>query len=574
DARDHMLNLLESNEDSAKLEQLEAGATAQDLVGRIAAFTGSSPVDATDAAHQAPTTAPAQDTRYVIRYAPEINSLKNGHRSDLLLAELAELGEMTYRIDASVVPALDEMDPQASYLIWHIELFARASLADVQAIFVFLEEAEYEITQTEAPSGAGAPEKNAGTGQATPEPMAKPAGETAKKSGNVRVPAARLNDLMDQLGELVIAQTRLDQLAHESEDSSLLAVAEEIDRLINGLRDSTLAMRMLPIEIVFGKFRRVVRSLADDLGKEVSLVTMGGDTELDKTVIDSLTEPLVHMIRNSMDHGIESREERIASGKPATATVGLAARQAGGEVLISVTDDGRGLDDEKIIAKARERGLIGRRAEDVPPPHELHQLIFEPAFSTAQEVSDVSGRGVGMDAVRQVVNDLRGSIDIRTQIGVGSTITLRLPVTLAIIDGLLVRVGKGVFVLPLSSVNECVELAVTEYQRDSGRTMLRIRDELVPFMKLDETFGMPPSEEAHPRVVIVSTEGRRIGLVVDDVLGQHQTVIKTFSCYHRDIQGFAGSTILGDGRVALIIDVMALIRSAQTQHAAKPPFAA
>jgi two-component system chemotaxis sensor kinase CheA len=564
DARDHMLQLLENNADAAKLDSLEKSATASNLVSRIAAFVDL-PAQETGGAARAVIEKRAETT-FQIRYAPDAASIKNGHRPDLLLAELAGLGSMTYTIDASAVPALGDMDPQMCYLVWHVTLTAKASLEDVQSVFVFLEDTEFEISEQTDTSTPASDTPRAEELEASSPAAAK------QKSANVRVPAERLDDLMDQLGELVIAQTRLDQLANETDNPAMLAVSEEIDRLINGLRDSTLAMRMLPIEVVFGKFRRVVRSLADELGKDVSLVTAGGDTELDKNVIDSLTEPLVHMIRNSMDHGLEKAEVRRASGKPEKATVGLAARQSGGEVLISVTDDGRGLDEEAIRKRAIERGIIGEN--DEVPPSELHQMIFEPAFSTAQEVSSVSGRGVGMDAVRRVVNDLRGSIDIRTQRGVGTSVTLRFPVTLAIIDGLLVRVGKGVFVLPLSSVNECVELATAEYERDSGRTMLRIRDELVPFIKLDRTFGMAPSREENRRVVIVSSEGRRIGLVVDDVLGQHQTVIKTFSRFHRNIQGFAGSTILGDGRVALIIDVMALIRSVQDQLGATPQFAA
>ncbi|PWJ09695.1 chemotaxis protein CheA [Jannaschia seohaensis] len=551
DARDHMLALLESNSDPAALATLEGSATARDLTHRITEFVDL-PAEAAASAQTARAAA-AEPVVYTIRYAPDPSSLRNGHRPDLLLDELAALGRTTLIVEGGAVPPLDALEPTACHLSWHIRLETTASLEEVRFVFVFLEPEEYQI-ETPEPASASTP--------AVPVPRPEAAATLPPpKSANVRIPAARLDELMDQLGELVIAQTRLDQLAGETDDPAMLAVSEELARLINGLRDSTLAMRMLPIEVVFGKFRRVVRSLADELGKDVALVTTGGDTELDKNVIDSLTEPLVHMIRNAMDHGIETAEARRAAGKPARATVGLAARQSGGEVLISVTDDGRGLDEDAIRARAIERGLLSD--SDQPTAAELHQMIFEPAFSTAQQVSSVSGRGVGMDAVRRVVNDLRGSIEIRTQKGAGTVVTLRLPVTLAIIDGLLVRVGDGVFVLPLSSVNECVELAAADERRDSGRTMLRIRDELVPFIRLREIFGIPPSDGPTRRAVIVSAEGRRIGLVVDDVLGQHQTVIKTFSCFHRDIEGFAGSTILGDGRVALIVDVLALIRSVQ-----------
>ncbi len=560
DARDHMSKLLHANDDPAQIATLQADPTAQAMTARIDALVGApstAPIEA-DAENSAFV---EQDTRtFTIEYRPAPDSLRHGARPDLLIAELAELGALSATLNAETVPDLASIDPTACYLGWNLTLETDHPEQAISDVFVFVDEAEFTIKEAPTPAGSDhAPP------DATPQsaPTAKAKASVPTRSDTVKVPAARLDDLMDQLGELVIAQTRLLQLAQESDDSRLGAVAEEVDRLVTGLRDSTLAMRMLPIEVVFGKFRRVVRSLADELGKEVTLVTAGGDTELDKNVIDSLTEPLVHMIRNSMDHGIETTAERSATGKPPQATIGLVARQSGGEVLISVTDDGRGLNDDKIIAKARDRGLIGRRAEDVPPPDVLHQLIFEPAFSTADALSNVSGRGVGMDAVKRVVTDLRGSIDVTTQAGVGTAMTLRLPVTLAIIDGLLVRVGQGVFVLPLSAVHECVELNKTEYTRKSGRTLLKIRDEMVPFIKLDELLAIDTDAPEDRRVIIVSNEGRRIGLVVDDVLGQHQTVIKTFSQYHRDVEGFAGSTILGDGRVALIIDIATLIKTAQ-----------
>jgi two-component system chemotaxis sensor kinase CheA len=335
---------------------------------------------------------------------------------------------------------------------------------------------------------------------------------------------------------------------------------EEMDRLVSGLRDATLSIRMLPIETVFGKFRRVVRDLSTDLGKQVRLITEGGETEIDKTVIDRLSEPLVHMIRNSMDHGIETAEIRLQAGKPALGTVRLSARQEGGEVLISLEDDGRGLDTAAIRRKGVERGLLSVDAE--PAVEDLHRLIFAPGFSTAEQVSAVSGRGVGMDAVRTAVDALRGRIEVRSSPGRGTCITLCLPVTLAIIDGLLVRIGDTVCVIPLAAVEECVEFNEGERRRESGRTMLQLRDALIPFLDLDTLFQRPPGLHIRRRVVCLRVEGHRIGLVVDDVLGRHQTVIKTFSLFHRGVRGFAGATILGDGTVALIIDVAALTRHA------------
>lgn len=563
-SRDYMGQLLTANSDPEQIAVLEASEKANSLVTRITALIAqASDAPAASAAADEPKTRLVQ-----IVFKPEAGSLRNGTRPDLLMQELADFGDSVVRYDERAVPTLDKLDPLQSYMTWRVELTTAASLDEIKHVFIFADDADLTITeaaqqdtvatQPDAPGDTGRPAASAGDANA----QDAGAGQKIARSDAVRVPAGRLDDLMDQLGELVIAQARLDQITGQLKDQTLVTVGEEIERLVTGLRDATLSMRMLPIEIAFGKFRRVVRSLSEELGKDVELVTEGGETELDKNVIDSLTEPLVHMIRNSMDHGIETSEDRIKAGKPSRGSVFLSARQSGGEVLISVADDGGGLDVDAIRSRALERGLITE--EDEPSDEDLHKMIFEPAFSTAKTLSSVSGRGVGMDAVRKAVTELRGSIEIDTLPGQGTRITLRLPVTLAIIDGLLVRVGQSVFVVPLSSVSECVELSETERRRESGRTLLQIRDELVPFLNLDEIFEFPKSAEATRRVVIVSAEGLRVGLVVDDTLGQHQTVIKTFSHFHRDVDGFAGSTILGDGRVALILDVHALLKSAQT----------
>ncbi len=328
--------------------------------------------------------------------------------------------------------------------------------------------------------------------------------------------------------------------------------------MVTGLRDVTLSVRMMPIEMVFNKFRRVVRDLSAELGKDVVLQTSGGETEIDKNVIDRLSEPLVHMIRNSIGHGIETAERRLAAGKPAKGIVRLSARQEAGKILITVEDDGGGLNTDAIHRKAVERGMMSETA--TPTSHELQQLIFAAGFSTATVVSAVSGRGVGMDAVQTAIAALRGSIDVKSRPGRGTRFTLRLPLTLAIIDGLLVRLGTSTYVIPLASVDECVEFESAERGRESGRTMLQIRQQLVPFVDLAEAFECPPSIEPRRRVVIVKSDGQKLGLVVDDILGQNQTVIKSLSPYHQEVDGLAGATILGDGSVALIVDVAKLAR--------------
>lgn len=570
-ARDHMIALLDCGGDGPEATALEATPGATALLAALAEITGAASVAPQGAALQAaPGQAHPRTTRrrWTIRFRPEPNALRNGMRPDLLIAELGGLGPVEVRVDIAALPALANLDPTLSHLGWNVTLDTDQPRSAIEAVFIFADDAELEIAEETTGQVPEAPVRPV-VDQVQPAAGEASRRKPEKTGESVRVPAGKLDEIMDQLGELVIAQARLSQMA--SHEPELESVVEEVERLVTGLRDATLSIRMLPIEVVFGKFRRVVRDLSAELGKDVTLITEGGETEIDKTVIDRLSEPLVHMIRNSMDHGIESAGARLAAGKPARGTVRLSARQEGGEVLIAIEDDGAGLDAEAIRAKAVERGLLAPEAQ--PGESELYQLIFAPGFSTARELSSVSGRGVGMDAVRSTVDALRGAVEVASRTGFGTRVTLRLPVTLAIIDGLLVRLGDAVFVIPLASVEECVELDAAERQRESGRTMLCIREHLVPFLDLDVVFGRDPSTETRRRVVIVKADGQRLGLVVDDILGQHQTVIKTLSQYHRDVEGFAGATILGDGSVALIIDVATLTRRALAERAERKPAA-
>jgi two-component system chemotaxis sensor kinase CheA len=541
-----------------------------------------------------PSTPVPNERVWRVVFRPGRDALRNGMRPDLLMAELADLGRVQSEIvDTSAVPDLEEIDPTGSYLGWSMRLATSESRAAIEAVFIFADDADVTVIDdgemataqedkaAEAPVG---PHKadNEGTVSAgisadrtESSPTERPA--TAARTGDavgetIRVPAGRLDEIVDQLGELVIGHARLNGLADRLGEPDLDALSEEMGRLVSSLRDATLAIRMLPIETVFAKFRRVVRDLSAELGKDVTLVTEGGETEIDKNVIDRLTEPLVHMIRNSVDHGIDPLDRRRAAGKPDRGTVRLAASQEGGEVLIRVSDDGGGLDLAAIRTKAVSRGLIAEDAQ--VSDHDLQQLIFAPGFSTAPTVSKVSGRGVGMDAVKTAISALRGTIDVDSRPGAGTAITLRLPVSLAIIDGLLVSLGQETFVIPLAAIEECVELADTERRRESGRTMLQIREQLVPWLDLEDVFARKPSGGLRRRLVIVRSDGHRLGLVVDDIIGQHQTVIKTFSAYHRGIRGLSGATILGDGSVALIVDVATLTRAALEAHRGQRPTAA
>ena len=376
---------------------------------------------------------------------------------------------------------------------------------------------------------------------------------------SIRVAADKLDLLVDLVGELVIVQAQITQVVGEKVDPVMTALAEELERLSDELRDSTLGIRMLPIGASFSRFKRLIRDLSGELGKEIGLSTSGEDTELDKTVIERLGDPLVHLLRNSLDHGVEPPEERKANGKPAQGMILLSAEHSGGEVLIRITDDGRGMDPEIIRDKAIERGLINKDSERTQK--ELFKLIFEPGFSTAKEVTSVSGRGVGMDVVKRAIDSLRGTIDIDSKLGKGTTITIRLPLTLAIIDGLQVQVEDEFYVIPLSLVEECVELTNNEVDEDdSGQRILHLRGEIVPYIHIRDWFDIEGESPPIEQIVITGVEGSRVGIVVDTVIGEHQTVIKSLSRVYKDVEGISGATIKGDGSIALILDIPSLIR--------------
>ena len=363
---------------------------------------------------------------------------------------------------------------------------------------------------------------------------------------------------MNLVGELVTVQARLTQEADTRKDPQLLFLAEEVERLSAELRDNTMNIRMVPIGSTFSKFRRVVRDLSRDLGRQVVMTTAGAETELDKTVIEKLNDPMVHLIRNSLDHGVEQPDVRVAQGKDPEGSIYLEAEHSGSHVLIRVTDDGAGIDKDKIRRKAVERNLMEQDAEI--SDQELYGFIFTPGFSTATVVSSVSGRGVGMDVVRTNIEELRGSIDVKSSKGKGTTVSLKIPLTLAIIEGLLARVGDECYVLPLAAVEECVELEEEDSGAERGRNLVNLRGELVPYVHLRRHFGIHGDRSETEQIVVTRMDGNRVGFVVDEVIGQHQTVIKNLGFLYRDIKEISGATILGDGTLALIIDVPSLIQ--------------
>jgi len=527
-----------------------------------------------------------------IRISFNKDVLINGSNPLLLLAELRDLGECQLSVDTSAIPLLDAMEPAASYLRWEALLTTTHPRAAIYDVFIFvMDDMELDIQQEIVAAAQQVPPnvhqvEQAEKTYAAPASViaAVPAGNNSnqiesssprasaesrapgKESSTIRVPAERLDEMMDRVGELVISQARLSQLT-SSNGGGTKSVAEDIERLTAALRDAMMGIRMVPIGSLFGRFRRLIHDLSRDLGKEIELVTEGEDTELDKTMIEKLADPLVHIIRNSADHGLENPELRAAAGKAPAGRINLIARHAGAEVLISVNDDGRGLDTERIRAKAEEQGLVAANA--VISDSEINQMIFHPGFSTAREVSALSGRGVGMDVVKRTIDGMRGKIDIATEAGRGTQITLRLPLTLAIIEGLLVRVAEGRYVIPLTAVEECVELSELDDTRSEGRSFLNIRGDLVPFLRLRELFDESGAPDVHQKVVIVTVGDTRVGLVVDQIIGSHQTVIKSLSKLHADVPSFSGATILGDGTVALILDVLHLVALGQGREAHK-----
>jgi len=388
----------------------------------------------------------------------------------------------------------------------------------------------------------------------------------AAESRFVRVAAEKLDSLITLVGELVIAGAGANLLARKSGIGVLQESTANVNALTEEIRESALRLRMVQIGETFNRFHRIVRDLSRSLGKDIALAISGADTELDKMVVEKIADPLTHLVRNAMDHGIEAAELRAAVGKPSCGSISLNAYHDSGSIVIEVSDDGKGLDRERILAKARDRGLLG--PDETPNDDALFKLVFEPGFSTADQVSDLSGRGVGMDVVRRNIEALRGQVSLESRMGEGTKVTVRLPLTLAIIDGFLVQVERSAYVLPLDMVVECVELPG---DRPRGADYLNLRGQVLPYLSLRELFDLEGAASARESVVVVQFGSLRAGIVVDKLLGEAQTVIKPLGKLFSQVQGISGSTILGTGEVALILDVPALVQRATQQRKERAP---
>jgi two-component system, chemotaxis family, sensor kinase CheA len=513
-----------------------------------------------------------------LHFGPGPDLMRHGANPLLLLRELKLLGSLSVKASLAAIPPLAELDAERCYVTWDMVLTTSSSREAIRDVFIFVEDScELTIEPTAAPSPGPvaatavapipAPEAPKAADK-KPPPWGRRATDTPDNASSIRVPAAKLDQFVNLVGELVTVQARLVEIALRAEDAAVVAVSEEIERLTTALRENSISIRMLPIRGTFERFRRLVHDLARDLHKEVELTIEGADTELDKSVIDQLNDPLMHLIRNSMDHGIEPPETRLAAGKRPSATIHLSARHSGASVLITVADDGGGINASAVRERAIEKGLATADAQLTES--EIFNFILAPGFSTAQKITDVSGRGVGMDVVRRSVEGLRGTIDIASKPGAGTTVTLRLPLTLAIIDGLLVRVESAYFVLPLATTLECIELTSLDIEKAHGKHMANVRGEIIPYIRLREYFNMKEKRPEREQIMVAETESGRYGFVVDQVLGNHQTVIKNLGRFYRHVDLVSGATILGNGTVALILDPHRLVRDAVRSTSASP----
>ncbi len=616
-SRDHIKHLLEATDTGGEAD-LESG---NELTTKLKALLPQeAPAPEALAEEEGPPdslAAEAGEVTYRVRFTPVQDIFASGHNPLGLLEELAEMGTAKIIPHIESVPQLEDLDPESCHVWWDVILTTEASTEAIRDVFIFVEdecELLVQVIDREGGLDSEAEHKKLGEilidrGDITaedlqkilekkkklgdelvaagvvskpavqsalaeqeavrevrqkrkakaPQPAAKPAADAAS---SIRVAADKLDYLVDLVGELVIVQARITQVVGERKDPLLQTLSEELERLSDELRDSTLGIRMLPIGTTFSKFRRLVRDLSSELGKEIELETRGAETELDKTVIERLNDPMVHLLRNSIDHGIEQPAVREEAGKERSGRILLSAEHSGGEVLIQIIDDGKGLDPEVIKDKAVERGLISPDVE--MSDTEIFNLIFLPGFSTAKQVTNVSGRGVGMDVVKKGIDALRGNVNIESELGKGTRIIIKLPLTLAIIDGLQTQVGDEFFVAPLASVIECVELERADQLKDSGREqrIVNLRGDIVPYIRLREFFDVPGESPAIEQIVVVSVADQQIGIVVDHVIGEHQTVIKSLGQVYKDVPGISGATIKGDGSMALILDIPKLVQVA------------
>ncbi len=526
-------------------------------------------------------------TGWHVVFRPLKNMMRTGNDPLRIIRELAGLGELEVKGDISLLPEFEQLDPEECHLSWDLRLRASVGREAIDEIFDWVEdECDLAIMPLDGDESATLessadtpdalevstpdpkPERRAGNNRRMGDRRVKERGaQGAATSSSIRVDIDKIDGLINMVGELVITQSMLSMLGNNFHTGQLEKLRDGLDQMARHtreLQESVMQIRMLPISFTFSRFPRLVHDLSAKMGKKIALKMNGENTEVDKTVIEKIGDPLVHLVRNSLDHGIEMPDARVAAGKPETGTVELNAYHKGGSIVIEIRDDGKGLDADHIRRKAIEKGLIGE--DDKLGDEQIYELIFQPGFSTANQVSDLSGRGVGMDVVRRNINELGGHIEIESELGRGSAIIIRLPLTLAILDGQTISVGDEIYIVPLISIIESLQVDPKNIKLIAGRgETLKLRDEYLPIVRLHEIFGIEgyrAQELGDGLLVVVEGDGRRCGILVDDLIGQQQVVIKSLEANYERVDGVSGATILGDGSVALILDIPGVMRLA------------
>ncbi len=539
-----------------------------------------------------------------IYFQPNTDILRTGNEPLRLFRELADLGELSLEVDTGQLPSLTELNPEDCCLSWRLTVSGDISLEQINEVFEWVADESLirieplRLTGVEKSLGADAniaespaevhasdlnaeialAEVSAATVSDTPTAMpaattkSKSAKPAAKDAGSIRVGIDKIDNLINMVGELVITQSMLGQLGTDFDVGRLPKLMEGLGQLEQNtreLQESVMRIRMLPISFAFSRFPRMVRDLSRRLDKEINLELRGEQTELDKTVMEKIGDPLVHLVRNAVDHGIEIPEERRLAGKSEAGNIILNAYHQGGNVVIEIDDDGRGLNRDKILEKAIEKNIVTDKDAKQLSDEQVYDLIFAPGFSTAAEVSDVSGRGVGMDVVKRNIQELNGTVEIISKMGLGSRITIRLPLTLAILDGQLVRVGTHTYIFPLVSIVESLQTRPELVNRVAGGCdVFQLRNEYVPIIRLFDIFDITPENDSleDSLLVVVECDGEKVGVVVDELSAQQQVVIKSLEQNYHRVEGVSGATILGDGTVALILDIVGLVKLAGINH--------
>ena len=595
----------------AMLGQAETGSSAVDVVIPTGVSEPTETVPTVD--NSQPAMSDSVPAGWHIVFVPKQQFFSRGNDPLLILRDLKKLGDLSLKAKTNRVPIGDLFDPERCYLSWDMHLRGDATQAQIEELFEWVvDDCDLKIdreggsapTSTSVASDGVIPAEAAIVVTTHPVPVSAPSvtppevntsgavqippatgpdrksatvtpakaaatGGNVRESASIRVSTDKIDTLLNLVGELVITQSMLRRFGNFDGDINVNDLRDgliQLERHTRELQESVMQIRMLPISFCFSRFPRLVHDLSAKLGKKIDLQIVGQQTELDKTVLEKIGDPLVHLVRNSLDHGIESTETRIAAGKPETGVITLSASHQGGNVVIQVKDDGAGINKEKVLAKARAKGIVG--PEEVLSDERIFQLIFAPGFSTADVISDVSGRGVGMDVVRRNIHDLGGRVEIASEVGKGSTFTIRLPLTLAILDGQLIRVAGTTFVISLLSILESIQVRPEQINEVPGQgRFFSMRDDYIPVVSLAEQFGMRDERNGRSSdlLVVLEAGGTRFGVFVDELLDQQQVVIKSLEDNYRQIEGLSGATILGDGSVALIIDAQGLAPKVSTE---------